>query len=146
MLHIPYKSNIEATQAVLSNQVDITFDIALSSVSLINANKLKALGITNLKRLAILENVPTIAESGLTGFEINAWYGLAAPAGTSPDVLRKLNLALQKVTKEKDLKTKFDQLGMELLSGGPDAVMLLASKERSHLMNLIKTRNIQIDQ
>jgi len=146
MLHIPYKSNIEATQAVLSNQVDITFDIALSSVSLINASKLKALGITNLKRLAILDNIPTVAESGVPGFEINAWYGLAAPSGTAPEIIKKLNLVLQKVTKDKDLKTKFDQLGMELLSGSSDTVMALTTKERLSLMNLIKTRNIQIDQ
>jgi tripartite-type tricarboxylate transporter receptor subunit TctC len=146
MLHVPYKSNIEATQAVLSQQVDVTFDIALSSVSLINASKLKALGITNLKRLAILENVPTIGESGVPGFEINAWYGLAAPSGTAPEIIKKLNTSLQKVIKDPDLKTKFDQLGMELQGGNSEAVLTLARKERLHLMNLIKTRNIQIDQ
>jgi tripartite-type tricarboxylate transporter receptor subunit TctC len=88
MLHIPYKSNIEATQAVLTNQVDITFDIALSSVNLINANKLRALGITNSKRLAILETVPTIAEAGLNGYVINAWYGLAAPLVLTMNLLK----------------------------------------------------------
>ncbi len=146
MLHIPYKSNIEAGQAVLSQQVDIAFDIVLSSQALVQSKKLKGLATTDLKRIALLPNLPTVSEAGVLGYEIAAWYGFATPKGTPTEIIDKLNQALKNISSDAELKQNFNQLGLELRTSEPNELMALSKKDQQNLAKLIQERGIKVDQ
>ena len=91
IVHVPYKGAAPALTDLLGGHVQMTFDPLPSSISNIKAGKLRALAVTTLTRSAALGDVPTIAESGLPGFEVSQWYGVLAPAGTAPSIINALH-------------------------------------------------------
>src|SRR5699024_5118532 len=91
MQHVPYKGSSPALADLAGGQVQLMFDNLPSSLSLIKAGKLRAIAVTSATRSTALPDVPTIAESGLPGFEASSWFGLLAPAGTPKDVVTKVN-------------------------------------------------------
>src|SRR5215210_4058075 len=96
MMHVPYRGTGPAITGLLSGEVESMFMPALAAVPLINSGRVRALAVTSRERLPALPNLPTVAESGLKGYESSQWYGLLAPAGTQPDVLRTLEQATMK--------------------------------------------------
>ena len=97
MTHVPYKGSAPALQDLVGGQVQLMFDNLPSSLALIKAGKLKALAVTSLTRAAALPDVPTVAESGLPGFEASSWFGLLAPAGTPQPIVVTLNARCREV-------------------------------------------------
>src|SRR5690606_37338451 len=93
-MHVPYKGESAANTDVIGGQTDLAYSSLASVIPLIKSGRLLPLGITTEKRAAILPDVPTVAESGVPGFEASGWYGLLAPAGTPQDVVLKLNQAI----------------------------------------------------
>ena len=91
MTHVPYKGSAPALQDLVGGQVQLMFDNLPSSLALIKGGKLKALAVTSSARAAALPDVPTLAESGLPGFEASSWFGLLAPAGTPQPIILKVN-------------------------------------------------------
>src|SRR4029453_15852359 len=91
MMHVPYKGSSPALADLAGGQVQLMFDNLPSALPLIKAGKLKALAVTSTQRSSVLPDVPTVAESGLPGFEASSWFGLLAPAGTPKDVVAKIN-------------------------------------------------------
>ena len=96
MTHVPYKGSAPAIQDLLGGQVQLMFDNLPSALPQIKAGKLRALAVTTATRAAALPDVPTIAESGLPGFEASSWFGLLAPAGTPRDVVARLDAEVAK--------------------------------------------------
>lgn len=120
MLHVPYKGSAPLLTDLLSGQVDLTFDSLTVYESHIRSGKVKALAVTSKVRMAALPNVPTLAESGLSGYEVSNWVGVLAPAGTPNDVVMKLNRALARFTADPAMRKQFQAQGVELASSTPD--------------------------
>ena len=99
MQHIPYKGSPPALQDVVGGQVTMTFDNITTAWPLAKAGKLRALAVTTAKRSSVAPDVPTLAESGLPGFEVGSWQGVFAPAGTPPAIVKRLNAEIVKIAR-----------------------------------------------
>jgi tripartite-type tricarboxylate transporter receptor subunit TctC len=113
LTHIPYKGAAPAMADLLGGQVPMVFDPIPTSLMHVRGGKLKALGITSAQRSALVPDVPTVAESGLPGFAVSAWFGLYAPAATPKDIVEKLNADVNRVLLNPEVKERFATLGAE---------------------------------
>ena len=111
MAHVPYKGSAPALADLMGGQVQLMFDNLPSSLALIKAGKLKPLAVTSLTRSSALPDVPTVAESGLPGFEASSWFGLLAPAGTPKEIVTKLNGEVAKWLATPDAREKLAAQG-----------------------------------
>ncbi|MGT2492816.1 Bug family tripartite tricarboxylate transporter substrate binding protein [Cupriavidus basilensis] len=107
----PTRGSSAAFTDLLGGRISMMFDTVSSQVQYLSAGKVKALGVTGTTRSEALPKVPTVAESGLPGFEVTIWFGLSAPKGTPPDVITRLNGELQKVLAQADVKAQLAALG-----------------------------------
>lgn len=111
MSHVPYKGSAPALTDVMAGQTDLMFDTMLSAMPHVKAGKLKALAVTSSQRSPVAPNIPTVAESGLPGYEAIAWNGILAPAGTPKEVIARLNTELRKVLENPDVRQRFEAQG-----------------------------------
>ena len=145
MTHVPYKGSGAAIQDVLSGQVQVFMTTPPSVMGHVQSGKLRALAVTSKTRHPMLPEVPTTAEAGLPGFELEAWVGLFAPAGTPPDVIAKLSESVKKVLEQPETKKRAETLGIEPRYLGPDALAALVKKDTEYWGKVIKARNIKAD-
>jgi tripartite-type tricarboxylate transporter receptor subunit TctC len=145
MTHVPYKGSGPAIQDVLSGQVQVFITTPPSVMGHVQAGKLKALAVTSKTRHPMMPDVPTTAEAGLPGFELEAWVGLFAPAGTPPDVIAKLSENVKKALELPETKKRAETLGIEPRYLGPDALATLVKKDTDYWSKIIKARNIKAD-
>jgi len=125
VLEIPYKGTGPALNDLVSGQFDYMVDQAVNVLPQIKAGNIKALGVTTLKRLPQLPDVPTIDEAGLKGYEVTIWNGFFAPKGTSKDVIAKLNQALLTTLADDKIRVRLTELAVDLPSAAeasPDAL------------------------
>jgi tripartite-type tricarboxylate transporter receptor subunit TctC len=120
MAHIPYKGLAPAMTDLMSGQVQLMFSSMVAIVPQINAGKFRALAVTSTKRSPLLPNVPTLAESGLVGYEAGSWYGLLAPAGTPAEIVRKINLESAKALRQTSVRDSLTGEGAEVVGGTPE--------------------------
>ena len=120
MTFVPYKGTGPAMNDLLGGTVDLMCEQATNSTPQIEANKVKAYGVTSAQRSKVpaLASVPTLAESGLAGFNFTVWHGLYAPRGTPPEVLQKLNAALRVALKDPELVKRQEALGITVVTDG----------------------------
>jgi tripartite-type tricarboxylate transporter receptor subunit TctC len=111
--HIPYRGAAAAMTAVISNEVDMMFYNLPSALGQIQAGKLKALAVTTPQRSSVLPQVPTMAEAGIAGYQVSAWFGLAAPAGLPAAVQTRLEQALERIAKQPDFMAALQKQGAE---------------------------------
>ena len=119
MLHVPYKGAAPAVADTAAGQVSVLFSNYASVAPMVKSGKLHGLAITSLKPTPLAPGLPTIAESGLPGFEANQWWGLWGPAGLPKEIVDKLNAAATKVLTNRDTIKRFNAEGVDLLSGTP---------------------------
>lgn len=113
LLHVPYRGSAPALADVLAGHVPLMFDLQTTSLPNIATHKLKPLAVTGSRRSSLLPEVPTVAESGLPGFEVSAWFGVFAPAKLPPPVLRQLSAAMAKVLEDPALAQRLREIGAE---------------------------------
>lgn len=123
--HVPYKGSAPAKTDLAAGHVQLLFDSLASSSSLVQAGKLRAIAIASSVRSALMPDLPTFLESGMSGFQANNWYGLLAPAGTSKAALDRLSAELTKVLAMPDVRSRFNNQGMDVTPG--DAAKLGAT-------------------
>jgi tripartite-type tricarboxylate transporter receptor subunit TctC len=111
LLHVPYKGSGSALTGLLGGEVSIMFVAALPVVPHVTAGRLRALAVTSASRLPATPELPTIAESGLKGYESSQWYGVLAPAGTSDDILHLLNSHIVKIMQNPEMKQRMTDSG-----------------------------------
>jgi tripartite-type tricarboxylate transporter receptor subunit TctC len=111
--HIPYRGAAAGLTAVMADEVSMMFDNLPSALGLINGGKLKALAVTTPQRSSALPNVPTMEEAGLKGYQVFAWFGLAAPAGLPAPVQQKIEQALERVAQQAEVKAAMQKAGAE---------------------------------
>ena len=145
ILHVPYKGSSQALIDVMSGQVTMLFDNAPSSIPFIQQGKLRAVAVTSTKRLPNLPDIPTIAESGVAGYESLSWSGIVAPAATPRAVIARLNAAIERVLAMDDVKQKFAAMGVEPVGGTPDAFARHVRAESEKWGKLVKSASITLN-
>ncbi len=144
--HIPYKGAVPALVDLAGGQVDMSFAIPGSAITLIKGGKLKAIAVTGEKRLSALPDVPTFAEEGMPGFEMKQWYGVIAPANLPKDIATRLAAELSKIAGTADFKEKLAALGMDSYVVTTDQLGTIMRSEASKFAKIIKDANIKVDQ
>ena len=145
VLHVPYKGSGDAIKDLLAGTVSMNFDTMPPVLEHIKAGKLRGLGISTPKRLALLPDVPTFAEEGLAGFEILNWYGVMAPAATPKDIVMKLSADINKAMREPDVKARLEQVGTQLRELSPDEFGAFMRAELVKYAKLVKDANIRLE-
>jgi len=145
LVNVPYRGAAPAIQDVMSGQVPMMFVDSASGKQYIADGKLRAIAVASKKRLDILPGVPTLIESGLSGFEAYAWQGLVAPKGTPEEVVNKLNEALNETLKSPEVIAKFKALGLEITPSTPRQLDDYARAERTKWTKVIKDAHITIE-
>ena len=144
-VHIPYKGSSQAHLDVIAGNVQIMFDTTSSAMSQIKAGKLKPLALTTATRSSELPQVPTLAEAGVSGFEMSTWYGLFVTAGTPPDVLARLQNELARILRLPDVQAKLKGLGGEVSALSAEQFAQLNRQEFERFGVLIKQANIKLE-
>ncbi len=145
MVHIPYRGSGPAVQDVLSGQVQVFMTTPPSVMQHVQAGKLKGYAVTSKTRHPGLPNVPTTAEAGLKGFELEAWVAVFAPTGTPPDVIQKLTTGLKQSLEQAETKTRAAAAGIELRYLPPDALDAMVKQETEFWAKTIKSAGITAD-
>ena len=145
LTHVPYKGSGPAIQDVLGGQVQVFMTTPPSVMQHVQAGKLNAFAVTGKSRHPGLPNVPTTAEAGLPGFEVEAWVALFAPAGTPQAVVQQLTDKVKAALATPEAKAVADRTGIEIRYLGPDALGALVQKETTYWAQVIKAKNIKAD-
>ena len=138
LTHIAYKGAAPAMVDLLGGQLPMVFDPIPTSITQVRGGKIKALAITSARRSALMPELPTIAESGLPGFEVVAWFGLYAPAATPKDIVTKLNAEVNRILQLPEIKEKFASLGAESMPMTTDQFALYLRAEITKFAKAIK--------
>ncbi|QET02476.1 Bug family tripartite tricarboxylate transporter substrate binding protein [Cupriavidus pauculus] len=143
--HIPYRGTALAVPDLISNKVQVLFDSVVSGMPHVKDGKLKALAVTSLKRSPLAPEVPTVAESGLPGFESNTWFGIYGPKGLPADIVTRLNTEFNKAIQSQDVKDRLAKLGAEPVGGTPAQFAAMVKQDSARWGKLIKDRKITVD-
>lgn len=121
IVHVPYKGGGLALAALLGGETQMSFFGVLAVVQHVNIGRLRALGVTGRKRTPALAEVPTIAESGLPGYEFTSWYGVLAPRATPPELIAALNGHLRNALRGPEMAERFSRVGADIIASSPEA-------------------------
>ena len=144
LLHVPYRGGAPALTDLLAGRVQMMFDNLPGSIGQIKTGKLRALGVTSAQRVAALPDVPTVGET-VPGYEASIWYGIAVPRGTPPDIVAKLNGAVNAVLANPKLKGRMQELGGDPMPLTPDAFGHLVAQETEKWAKVIRGANIHLE-
>ena len=145
MTHIPYKGRAQAIPDLVGGRITMIFDNMPSALPLVQAGELKAIAVTSAQRSPAAPNIPTIAESGLPGFEATSWFALLGPANIPRDVQMKINAETLKVLAMPDVKQKLATLGLEPNPGTPEALATLIAQETAKWAKVVKESGAKLD-
>lgn len=144
LVHVPYRGTAPALADLIAGQVQVVFDNIPGSIGHIKSGKLRALGVTAPKRVAALPDVPTIGET-VPGYEVSIWYGIAAPRGTPPKIVEKLNQAVNAVLANPKLQARLAELAGEPMPMTPAQFGTLVAEETERWGKLIRAANIKAE-
>ena len=145
MLHVPYKGSAPLLTDVLAGRVDMTFDSYTVYEEQIRSGRARALAVTSRTRLSSLPDIPTLAESGLAGYDVSNWLGVMAPAHTPKPVIDKLNAALVRAMATPELRRQLTQLGIEPASSSPEEFAQLLRSEIPKWRDIVKQSGATLD-
>jgi tripartite-type tricarboxylate transporter receptor subunit TctC len=144
--HVPYKGSAPALTDVMNGQVNYMIETVAATVGHVKAGRLKALGVSTLKRAAALPDVPTIAESaGLPDYDAAAWIGYAAPAGIPREALTRLSAEIRKALESPDMKDKLLTAGLDPVLTTPEELPAFMRKEQERYAAVIRNANIKVE-
>ncbi|HEX8375941.1 MAG TPA: tripartite tricarboxylate transporter substrate binding protein [Geminicoccaceae bacterium] len=143
--HIPYKGSGPAIQDVMAGQVDMMFDTTVVAGPHIESGKLRALAVTSAKRLPSMPNVPTVAESGVPGYEVISWQGIFAPAGTPKAIVDRLHTEIGKILREPEMQERLGKLGMQGADMTTEQIAAFQKAEVAKWAAVIKQANIKLE-
>jgi tripartite-type tricarboxylate transporter receptor subunit TctC len=145
VLHVPYKSNPLAITDLLAGQITMMFTDASTGVPQIQSGKLKALGVTSIRRMNVLPDVPTIDEAGVKGYDIGYWFAAYAPAHTPPAVVQRLNALLVAAQKSEPVRRFFESSGGEPFPTTPEELAAFQAAETQKWGRVIKAAGIEAE-
>ena len=142
LTHVPYKGATQAAVGVAGHEVQVAFQGIATVSSLIKAGKLRLIAVTTPKRLPQFPDVPTVSESGLSGFEFNSWFAMMAPAGTPKPIVEKLHAEISKALADPSIKEQLFGLGLSPRGTTPDQLAADLKTQFAKYGNLIRQANI----
>lgn len=145
MTHVPYKGSAPALQDLIAGHVQAMFDLVSTALPRVRAGAVKAIAVTSGARVPSLPDVPTLKESGYPDYEVTAWFGLFAPAGTPPEIVDRLNAEAGKAIASAELKEKLGALGMETMQGSPQTFAKLVTSDLDKWQGVVKSAKIQAE-
>ena len=145
MTHIPYKGSAPATMAILAGEIDVLFDNIPNSLPQLKAGKMKAIAVTGTQRSVLFPSVPTVAESGVPGYEVNVWFGMQLPGGTPSPLVERMNRDIVRVLKEPDIIKRFREQGVEVIASSAAAFSQLVQSEVVKWTQVIRHANIKVE-
>jgi tripartite-type tricarboxylate transporter receptor subunit TctC len=144
-VHVPYKGSAPALTDLLGGQVQLMFDVMLSALPHVKAGRLKALAVTSIKRFPQLPDLVTLDESGLPGFNVSSWWGVAAPAGTPKEIIAKLNGEVNKSLGTPKVKERLLSLGAEPIGGTPEQFSKHIQEEIVKWAKAVRSSGAKVD-
>jgi tripartite-type tricarboxylate transporter receptor subunit TctC len=138
LLHVPYKGSAPALNDVMAGHVPLMFDLLATALPVVQSGKLKALAVTGRDRTALLPGVPTAREGGLKDFEVSAWFGVFAPAGTPAPVLDRLNADITAVLQVPEMQKRLRELGADPETGSSEAYSRYVRAEAGKWADVVK--------
>lgn len=144
IVHVPYKGGSLAATDLMGGHISMMFEMGYSALPAIQGQKIHPIAVTSAQRLAVLPDVPTMAESGLPGFESYNWQGIVAPAGTPAPIIAKLNAEFNRILKEPDVQKAIADTGSQAGGGTPEEFGAFIKSETAKWAQVIKAGNIQL--
>jgi tripartite-type tricarboxylate transporter receptor subunit TctC len=145
MTHIPYKGRASAIPDLLGGRVTMMFDNMPSSLPLVREGKLRALGVTSLKRSPAAPEIPTLAEAGLPGFEAVSWFAMFAPANTPKTIVTKLQLEIAKILKSPEISKRLLDIGLEPIGSTPEELAAYQVSEIAKWAKVVKDSGAKLE-
>jgi tripartite-type tricarboxylate transporter receptor subunit TctC len=145
MAHIPYKGAAAAMQDLIGGRVDLMFDNLASSLAQVKAGRVRALAVTTARRSPLAPELPTVAESGLAGFDISTWFGIFVPAGTPKPVVDRLHELFAAALASPDVREKMLALGAEPVGSTPEQFAAYVKAEAAKYAKLVKASGAKVD-
>jgi tripartite-type tricarboxylate transporter receptor subunit TctC len=145
LIHVPYTSTPPALQDIIAGRVSMMFADFTTAMPHVAVHALRALAVTRIKRSKLFPELPTMDEAGIKGFNLDAWAGLVAPAGTPPDVVAKLNKTLRPIIESPEVQKKFKNVGFEGFSSTPEELGDYIKEQLGEWKKMVKDANIQAD-
>ncbi|GFN25911.1 ABC transporter substrate-binding protein [Achromobacter denitrificans] len=143
ILHVPYKGTPQGLTDVIGGQVDFMFTDLASGLPFVQSGQLRALAVSTAERSAIVPDLPSMAEAGVQDFDLNSWNGYFGPAGLPPEVVAKLNAAINQVVAKPDVKKRLADLGFDAFSSTPEAFGQFVGEQRDLWGKLIRDAGIE---
>ncbi|MDB5927726.1 MAG: tripartite tricarboxylate transporter substrate binding protein [Betaproteobacteria bacterium] len=145
MVHVPFKAIQTATTEVIAGRVQLTFDNLASMLPHVRAGRVRALGVTSLKRSPAIPELPTISEAGVPGFEVTTWSGVVVPAGVPKPIIARLNAEINKALASQSAKERLAGSGYDLVGGTPEQFTELVSREIAKWADVVKRTGAKLD-
>ena len=145
MVHVPYKGTTPAITALMSGEITVVFFTVVGVTPHIKSGKARGLAVTTPKRARMLPELPTMAEAGLPGFEVTSWFGLLAPAGTSPAIVSRLNAESVKAMAHPDVISALNKMGFDPEPGTPEQFATHIKREIEKFTKLAKATGIKVE-
>ena len=145
MLHVPYRGVAPAITDVIGGQVDSAFSSVPSVLQMVQTDKVRAIAISSAKRVAAAPEIPTIAESGFPGFDVNPWWGILAPAGTDVTIVRKINADVANILRTKEMIDFLAAQGAEPLITSPEAFLKILEADVVKWAKVVKSAGVTLN-
>ena len=145
MVHVPFKGGAPALQALLAGDTQLMFDNLANSMQQVRAGKLKAIAVTTARRSALVPDLPTLAETGLPGFDIYTWWGFLAPVGTPKEIIAKWNAEVTRILNTPEMRAFFAQQGAEPAPTTPEQFAALIRNEIPKYAKIIRDSGAKVD-
>jgi len=145
LIHIPYRGAAPASTDLIAGQVPAMFNNPVNAVPQVRANNLRALAVTGSKRLSLLPDIPTIAESGYPGFETRTWYGLFGPAGMPADIVRKLHADVERALRIPDIANGLVAQGWDITASTPEQFSAVLQSELERWTAVVRRAGIKVN-
>lgn len=145
MVHVPYKGGAPAMLDLVSGNVQVVFSTVSTAIAAMDSKRVRPLAMTGNQRFELMPELPTVAEAGLKGFEVNNWYGIFLPAGTPKDIVTRLNADVVKALATPDVKKRLLEAGIVATSSSPEGFTAYVKSETAKWAKVIKDANISVE-
>jgi tripartite-type tricarboxylate transporter receptor subunit TctC len=145
MVHVPYKGGAPAMLDLVSGNVQVVFSTVSTAIAAMDSKRVRPLAMTGNQRFELMPDLPTVAEAGLKGFEVNNWYGIFLPAGTPKDIVTRLNADVIKALAAPDVKKRLIEAGIVATSSSPEGFTAYVKAESTKWAKVIKDAGITVE-
>jgi len=143
--HVAYKGSAPAVTDLIAGQVDVMFDNTPNVLPHVKAGKLKALGVSSKKRTSLAPEIPTVDESGVSGYDVSVWFGVLTVAGTPREIVQRLNAEMVKILASQDVKERFGRMGVDVVAGTPEQFSQFLKSEVARWAKVVQDAGIKAD-